>query len=130
MLLLVMNRFFHKIYWTVWIGAHNKKKSELIRSSSSRSASATYMGLAMFGMVLIVMVGENVQEMQQAGWIETTDIGFSLPSWFGMWFAVFPNFEGIIAQILAALFVIASYFITEYMRSWRPRKQARLNQAH
>ncbi|MDD9149948.1 MULTISPECIES: FTR1 family iron permease [unclassified Sporolactobacillus] len=195
-LLLVMNWFFHKIYWTVWIGAHNKKKSELIRSSSSKSASATYMGLAMLGfsaiyregfevdlflqtirmqaggeivllgaiaglfltlivaaltfvaqrklpykkmlvftgimlgMVLIVMVGENIQEMQQAGWIGTTGIGFSLPSWLGMWFAVFPNFEGITAQILAAFFVIASYFVAEYMRSWRPRKQARLNQAH
>ncbi|WP_010630350.1 hypothetical protein [Sporolactobacillus vineae] len=78
-------------------------------------------------MVLIVMVGEEVQEMQLAGWLATTEIALPIPDWIGLWFAIFPNVEGITAQILAVLFVLGSYFVAQYMRSWRPRKQAQLN---
>lgn len=192
-LLLVMNWFFHKIYWTAWIGAHNKKKNKLIQSSVSNTGKTAFAGLAMLGftavyregfevdlflqtirmqagnfvvligaviglfltlivaaltfvvqrklpykkmliltgimlgMVLIVMVGENVQEMQLAGWISTTDIMLPIPDWIGLWFAIFPNIEGVIAQTGAVLFVLGSYFVAQYVRSWRPRRQAQLN---
>lgn len=192
-LLLVMNWFFHKIYWTAWIGAHNKKKGELIQSSYSSPGKTAYIGLAslgftavyregfevdlflqsirmqaggfivllgaiiglvltlivaaltfvaqrklpykkmliltgvMLGMVLIVMVGENVQEMQLAGWIPTTSLNLPIPDWAGLWFAIFPNVESITAQIIAVLLVLGSYFIAQYMRSWKPRKQALMN---
>ncbi|WP_100487782.1 FTR1 family iron permease [Sporolactobacillus pectinivorans] len=192
-LLLVMNWFFHKIYWTAWIGAHNKKKNELIQFSHTNKGNAAFAGLAllgftavyregfevdlflqtirmqagnfvvligaviglfltlivavltfvvqrklpykkmliltgiMLGMVLIVMVGENVQEMQLAGWIATTNIGVPIPDWVGLWFAIFPNIEGIVAQTGAVLLVLGSYFIAQYMRSWKPRKQSQLN---
>jgi len=63
----------------------------------------------LLGVVLLVMVGESVQEMQQANWIPTTPINISLPSWLGMWFAVFPNLQGLIAQISAAVIVLGSY---------------------
>jgi high-affinity iron transporter len=39
----------------------------------------------------------------------------------GVWFAAFPNVEGLAAQAVAALFVIGSYLIVE--RKKRPRRQ-------
>ena len=52
--------------------------------------------------VLWVMVGEEVNEMQLAGWIGTTPIpGLNLPGWTGTWFSIFPNVETFAAQALA-----------------------------
>src|SRR5258707_10716710 len=50
----------------------------------------------LLGVVLLVMVGEQAQEMQLAHWISTTPIASlvpMIPGWMGMWFAVFPTFE-------------------------------------
>ena len=55
----------------------------------------------MLGVVLIVMVGESVQEMQLAGWLPVTTVPLSIPGWVGLWFAVFPTVEGLVAQLLA-----------------------------
>ena len=51
--------------------------------------------------VLFVMVGEEVNEMQLAGWIGTTAIGCTSPAGPGPWFSIFPNVETIVAQALA-----------------------------
>jgi high-affinity iron transporter len=59
------------------------------------------------------MVGEQAQEMQLAHWIGTTPIRWlenRIPAWAGMWFAVFPTYQTIIAQALAALVVVGSYY--------------------
>jgi high-affinity iron transporter len=67
----------------------------------------------LLGVVLLVMVGEQAQEMQLAHWISRTEIPWlvdALPGWLGMWFAVFPTYETLIAQGLAAVLVIGSYF--------------------
>jgi high-affinity iron transporter len=77
----------------------------------------------MLGVVLIVMVGESVQEMQLAGWLPETTLALSIPGWVGLWFAVFPTVEGLVAQVLAAALVLGSYFGAEYWRIKRPRKQ-------
>jgi high-affinity iron transporter len=82
----------------------------------------------MLGVVLIVMVGESVQEMQLAGWLPTTPVPLSIPGWVGLWFAAFPTLEGLIAQVLAAGLVLGSYFGAEYIRVKRPRRQARAAQ--
>ena len=37
-LLVVMNWFFHKVYWTGWISLHNKRKHELLKDSSSQAS--------------------------------------------------------------------------------------------
>ena len=79
----------------------------------------------MLGVVLIVMVGESVQEMQLAGWLPETAVALSIPGWVGLWFAVFPTVEGLVAQVLAAALVLGSYFGAEYWRVKRPRKRAR-----
>lgn len=180
-LLVVMNWFFHKIYWGGWICAHNRKKKELLNGAKNAEISKarlmwglgllgfaslyregfevvlflqTYnlqmgggvvlggalLGLSlsgivavltfvaqrhlpyrkmmvvtgvMLGAVLLVMVGEQAQEMQLAHWLPTTKIGWLdniMPGWMGMWFAVFPTVETLIAQLLAAVLVIGSYF--------------------
>src|SRR5438034_7167397 len=67
----------------------------------------------LLGLVLLVMVGEQAQEMQLAQWIHTTPIAFLepyIPGWMGLWFAVFPTVETLVAQLIAAVLVIGSYF--------------------
>jgi high-affinity iron transporter len=67
----------------------------------------------LLGVVLLVMVGEQAQEMQLAHWIPTTPISFletHIPPWMGLWFAVFPTVETLVAQGIAAVLVIGSYF--------------------
>jgi high-affinity iron transporter len=78
----------------------------------------------MLGVVLIVMVGESVQEMQLAGWLPETTVALAIPGWVGLWFAVFPTVEGLVAQVLAAALVLGSYFGAEYWRIKRPRRKA------
>jgi high-affinity iron transporter len=183
-LLIVMNWFFHKLYWTGWISLHNKKKNDLLQHASrdTSSASKVVSGLALLGFssvyregvetvlflqsyrlrlgeqtvlrgvcigllltaavgiltfvahrklpyrrmlvitgvllgaVLLVMVGEQVQEMQLAHWLPTTDLpvlASRIPAWMGLWFSVFPNVEGFIAQGLAFVLVIGSYFVAK-----------------
>lgn len=186
-LLIIMNWFFHKIYWTGWISLHNKHRRRLMKNAND-DHSRTAFGLAllgftamyregfevvlflqslrlqvgspvvlegvaiglfftaivgaltfmahhklpykkmliltgvMLGAVLIVMVGESIQEMQQAHWIATTTLNLPIPDWMGMWFAVFPTVESLVAQVFAAVFVIGSYFLARYVRIWHPRR--------
>jgi high-affinity iron transporter len=77
----------------------------------------------LLGVVLLVMVGESVQEMQQANWIPTSPVDVSLPPWLGMWFAVFPNWQGLLAQVAAALLVLGSYISAERMQLSCPLRQ-------
>jgi hypothetical protein len=62
--------------------------------------------------------------MQLAGWLPETTVALSIPGWVGLWFAVFPTVEGLVAQVLAAALVLGSYFGAEYWRIKRPRRQA------
>ena len=137
-LLVIMNWFFHKVYWTGWITLHNRRKRNLTETAN-RSSQAIFRGLVllgftsvyregfevvlflqnmrlkagpavvmegvliglgltlivalltfvvhyrlpykkmliltgvMLGAVLLVMVGEEVQEMQQAGWLSVSN---------------------------------------------------------
>jgi high-affinity iron transporter len=78
----------------------------------------------MLGFVLLVMVGEQAFEMQQAGWIRTTEISWlKIPEWAGMWFAVFPRVETLVAQGIALLLVAGSYFAARY-HSAKMREEA------
>jgi high-affinity iron transporter len=190
-LLVVMNWFFHRVYWTGWIAHHNRRRKELMGDAGSAGMQRTLLGLAllgftsvyregfevvlflqnlrlrygsavvlegvlaglvfvaaigyltfalqrklpyrrmlvatgvMLGVVLLVMVGESVQEFQQAGWLGTTPIGINLPGWMGLWLAVFPNVQTLVAQAVAALLVIGSYFLAEEFRVRRPRRRGR-----
>jgi high-affinity iron transporter len=74
--------------------------------------------------VLLVMVGESVQELQQAGWLPVHALGVAFPGWLGVWLALFPTVEGIAAQLLAAVLVVGSYVLAEHLRVRRPRARA------
>ena len=68
----------------------------------------------LLGLVLLVMVGEQAQEMQLANWLPTTPVGALqriIPGWMGLWFAVFPTVETLTAQLLAAVLVLGSYVL-------------------
>jgi len=175
-LLVVMNWFFHKIYWTGWISLHTQKRQALmasdgmgmrmwwgmallglsslyregveivlflqsyrLRVGSGPVTTGVLVGLgltagvgviafwlqrrlpykrmlvvtgAILGVVLLVMVGEQAQEMQLARWIPTTEIPFlRVPDWAQLWFAVFPTVETLVAQVIAAVLVLGSYII-------------------
>jgi high-affinity iron transporter len=184
-LLVVMNWFFHKFYWTGWIANHSNRRKRLMESVETNQ-SRPFLGLALLGFtaiyregfevvlflqnlrlqagtalvaegmalglfltlivaaltfvahqklpykkmlvvtgvllggVLLVMVGESVQEMQQAGWLATTSIGISLPGWMGLWFSIFPNVQTLVAQGVAAAIVIGSYVSVPLVRGRRP----------
>ena len=195
-LLVVMNWFFHKIYWSGWISHHTKRKRELLNHGgvANRPASAPRLlfGLMMLGftsfyregfevvlflqnyrlklggapvlygvsagvllsaivacltfvahhrlpykkmliatggllgLVLLVMVGEQAQEMQLAHWLPTTPIpalAQVIPSWMGLWLAVFPTVETLGAQLVAAALVLGSYLIVT-MQLARTRRAA------
>lgn len=177
-LLVVMNWFFHKVYWAGWISMHSRRKQSLLKEAVSPARvlwglgllgfSSLYregfevvlflqsyrlklggttvlygvsLGLAlttivgiltfvahrrlpyrkmlvftgvMLGLVLLVMVGEQAQEMQLAQWLPTTPIAslqHVIPNWMGLWFAVFPTVETLTAQLLAAALVVGSFFL-------------------
>ena len=74
----------------------------------------------MVGAVLLIMVGKTVRAMQGVGWLPITPLDVDLPFWAGLWFGIFPTLEVVIAQVLAAAFVIGSYFAAERMRKGRP----------
>jgi high-affinity iron transporter len=78
----------------------------------------------MLGLVMLVMVGEQAQEMQLANWLPTTTISslaHVIPGWMGLWFAVFPTAETLAAQAVAAAVVIGSYY---YAREHAPAATA------
>ena len=85
---------------------------------------------AMLVAVLFVMVGEEINEMQLAGWIGTTNISWlHFPGWMGQWFSLFPNVETIAAQVVAVVLVVGSYAGAQYLRVWRPRRRGRARRA-
>jgi len=184
-LLVVMNWFFHKVYWGGWISLHNRAKKQLLRRASRDQISQArlirglcLLGLAsvyregfevvlflqsyylrmggklvlegallglgftgivavlnfvahrqlpyrkmlvltgiMLGFVLLVMVGEQAQEMQLAHWIASTPIKplvNVIPAWMGVWFSVFPTVETMVAQAIAAALVLGFYFAPRF----------------
>lgn len=193
-LVVVMNWFFHNVYWTGWIAMHTTRKKELLQRASTTPASHTRVlwGLvllgfssfyregfevvlflqsyrlklggtpvlygvaigsalagvvavltfvahqrlpykrmlvltgALLGVVLLVMVGEQAQEMQLAHWLPTTPVHVlerNIPAWMGLWFAVFPTVETLAAQAVAATLVLGSYAAVR-LRIWRVQRAA------
>ena len=189
-LLIVMNWFFHKVYWTGWISNHHKRRRSLLSADPETNRRRMLLGLALLGFtsvyregfeiviflqnlrelygssvvlegvaigllftaaagvltfalhqrlpykrlliitgvmllfVLVVSVGEQVNEMQLAGWIGTSEITWlHIPAWMGTWFSLFNNWETFIGQGLALLLVLGSYVAAQYVRVWRPRRR-------
>ncbi len=194
-LLVVMNWFFHRVYWTGWISMHTTRKQKLLDAVEDRRVSrlGLFWGMAflgftsvyregfevvlflqsyrlrlggkavlygvsfgllltaimaaltfaahrrlpfrrmlistgiLLGVVLLVMVGEQAQEMQFAHWITTTTIpslAAVIPSWMGVWLSVFPTVETLLAQAISALLILGSYWVAHrgMIRSSRPKE--------
>ena len=189
-LLLVMNWFFHRVYWTGWIAHHNRRRKRAVEASGEVMVRSTLIGLGLLGftsvyregfeivlflqgmrvsygadvvlegatlgllftaavgiitfvlherlpykrlliitgvllaIVLFVMVGEQVNEMQLAGWIPATEISWlHFPGWMGTWLALYPTVETLVAQFLALLLVLGSCFAAQWLKVWRPRRR-------
>ncbi|MGA2010050.1 MAG: hypothetical protein ABSH51_05895 [Solirubrobacteraceae bacterium] len=74
--------------------------------------------------VLLVSVGEEVQEMQLAGWIPTSAIhGSRSPDGWGPGSRWFGNRQTFIGQFIALMRMIGSYVAAQYLRVWRPRRR-------
>jgi high-affinity iron transporter len=70
----------------------------------------------MIGAVLLVMVGNTAHVLQVVGWLPTHPLRWlELPFWSGLWFGVFPTWEGLGLQAAAAAFVIGSYYLAEWL---------------
>lgn len=79
----------------------------------------------LIGAVLIMLVGNTVRVMQVVAWIPVHPIdGLNFPYWWGQWFGVYPTWEGILAQVGAAIFVIGSYFLAEHQSAKERRGRA------
>src|SRR5581483_11878342 len=57
-LLVVMNWFFHKVYWTGWIAAHNRRRRKL--QGTSGAARQVLVGLALLGFTAVYREGFEV----------------------------------------------------------------------
>ena len=77
------------------------------------------------GVVLVVMTGGTALSFQDLGWIPTHATPFTLPAWMGAWFEMYSTWETLAAQVLAATFVIGSYYLAEYLKVTRPVKHGR-----
>jgi high-affinity iron transporter len=56
-LLVVLNWFFHKVYWTGWISMHSRRKQQLMKGAS---ASRVWLGLALLGFSSVYREGFEV----------------------------------------------------------------------
>jgi high-affinity iron transporter len=194
-LLLVTNWFFHRVYWSEWIGRFHRRRKALEKFDRTGFFSAQAVGLlllgltsvyregfetvlflqslqvsagtatvvegaalglamtfavgavtfllqrklpykrmlivtgVMIGFVLVVMVGQTARTMQGVGWLPITPIGGEPPYWLGVWFGVYPTWETLGAQLVAAAFVIGSYFVAQEMKVKRPSRRAQRHEA-
>ena len=186
-LLIVLNWFVHKVYWSEWIGRHHRQRRKgraragfsataglialgftsvyregfesvlFLQSLQLKAGSAAVLegvafglaataavGLVTFrlqqklpyrkmliatgvlvGFVLVVMIGGTALSFQDLGWLPRHPTPFTVPTWMGAWFEMYSSWETLGAQLLAALFVIGSYYLAEHMKVRRPRRQGR-----
>ncbi len=59
-LLIVMNWFFHKMYWTGWISLHNKRKRDLLSENAPTDKSRVLFGLGLLGFSSLYREGVEV----------------------------------------------------------------------
>jgi high-affinity iron transporter len=192
-LLLVLNWFFHRVYWSNHLADLHGRKKQILRGAGLSVAAAQFVALAALGFtavyregfetvlflqalvmeagvlnvaegvalgglavaavgvltialqrrlphkrmleltgllilaVLVVMAGKTVQVCQVVGWLPVHPIGeIRLPYWAGLWFGVFPTWEGVAAQVGSVSFVLGSYAGAEWLR--KRHRRAKIEQ--
>jgi high-affinity iron transporter len=73
------------------------------------------------GVVLVVMIGGTALSFQDLGWLPRHATPFTLPQWMGSWFEMYSTWETLGVQLTAALLVVGSYYLAEYVKVRRPR---------
>ncbi|MCB0867231.1 MAG: hypothetical protein KDB48_00905, partial [Solirubrobacterales bacterium] len=189
-LVVVLNWFFHRVYWTEWIATHRRRGKELTGDVALGAAAgtATIAGLYVLGftsvfregmetvlflqalqlssgvgvvaagvalglagtaivgfitfkaerrlpykkmlivtgvliaLVLFTMVGNTVRTLQGVGWFPIHPIDIDIPLWMGTWLGIHPAWETMLAQVLALIFVIGSYWAA----GWYSKRQMRI----
>jgi high-affinity iron transporter len=75
--------------------------------------------------VLYTMIGNTVNSFQVVGWMPLHPIrGLELPYWAGLWFGMYPTWEGMILQPFGAIFVIGSYFLAKSLQKRQTKRKA------
>ena len=182
-LLVVLNWFVHKVYWSEWIGRHHRQRRRLLlrtgisattglialgftsvyregfesvlflqnlelkagsgvvlEGTAAGLAATCAVGLATFwlhrklpyrrmlistgvlvGVVLVVMIGGTALSFQDLGWLPRHATPFTVPTWMGAWFEMYSTWETLAAQLFAAVFVVGSYYLAEYLKVRRPQ---------
>jgi high-affinity iron transporter len=180
-LLIVLNWFVHKVYWSDWIGRHHRQRRRVLarvglgatlglvllgftsvyregfevvlflqtlqlQAGSSTVLEGVALGLGgtavvgaltfwlhrklpykrmlvltgfLLGMVLVVMIGGTARTFQDLGWLPHHSLPFSVPQWLGAWFEIYPTYETIGIQVVAALFVVGSYVLAKHVKVTR-----------
>jgi high-affinity iron transporter len=178
-LMVVLNWFVHKVYWSEWIGRHHRRRRTLLaragfgatlglvalgftsvyregfevvlflQSLQLQDGTGTVLeGVAfgllataivgvitfklnahlpykrmlvmtgvLVGVVLVVMIGGTALSFVDLGWLPRHPTPFNVPTWLGAWFEIYPVWETIAAQAFAAVFVIGSYYLAQYVNS-------------
>jgi high-affinity iron transporter len=178
-LLIVLNWFVHRVYWSEWIGRHHRRRRVLVartgvaatvglvalgftsvyregfesvlflqnlelKSGSGTVLEGVLIGLAatacvgvltfwlqrklpykkmliatgvIVGVVLVVMIGGTALSFADLGWIPRNETPFDVPEWLGAWFEIYPIWETLAAQVLAAVLVVASYHVAKRMKT-------------
>ena len=181
-LLVVLNWFVHKVYWTGWIAKHHRQRRKVLgkvgisatmglvalgftsvyregfevvlflqnlelKAGSGVVLEGVGLGLlgtaavgvmtffmqrklpyrrmliatgVLIGVVLVVMIGGTALSFQDLGWLPRHPTPFTVPTWMGSWFEMYSTWETLGAQVLAAAFVICSYYAAERMRVKAP----------
>ena len=184
-LLVVLNWFVHRVYWSEWIGRHHRRRRKLLlRSGAAATAGLVALGFTsvfregfevvlflqslelkagsgvvlegvaiglagtavvgtitfwlhhklpyrrmlvltgvLVGAVLVVMIGGTALTFQDLGWLPRHETPFTVPAWMGSWFEMYSYWETLGAQLLAVLFFVGSYYLSEYLKVRRPRSR-------
>jgi high-affinity iron transporter len=184
-LLLVLNWFVHKVYWSEWIARHHRRRRTLLaRTGLSATVGLVALGFTsvyregfevvlflqnlqlqdgtrtvlegvlfgllatgivgaltfwlhaklpyrrmliltgvLVGVVLVVMIGGTALSFVELGWLPRHETPFTVPEWLGAWFEIYPVWETLVVQALAAGFVVGSYYAAEYVKVKRPRRR-------
>jgi high-affinity iron transporter len=76
----------------------------------------------LIGLVLAVMVGTTINNLQGLGWIPTSPTGFAIDPRLSQWLGLYATWEGIGAQIAALLVVYGSYALARQIQHHRRRQ--------
>jgi high-affinity iron transporter len=76
----------------------------------------------LIGLVLWIMVGTTVHNLQGLGWIPTSPTSFQLDLAWGRWLGIYANWQGIGAQLAALAVVYGSYALARGLQKHRRRR--------